>query len=84
MKLDKVYIGYTRDYKELLLEHRGSYYLDLLTDNLIFEKDLLLGLLKPISVLDNKHKKMLEDDYGKRKLRLYKEEKNKINYVVIS
>lgn len=73
MKLDKVYIGYTRDYKELLLEDRGSYYLDLLTDNLIFEKDLLLGLLKPISVLDNKHKKMLLSSLK----RLYLKDRNK-------
>ena len=59
MKLDKIYIGYTKDYKEHLLEDRRNYYLDLLTDNIIFERELLLGLIKPISVLDREHKRML-------------------------
>lgn len=72
MKLDKVYIGYTKDYKEHLLEDRGSYYLDLLTNNIIFRKDLLLGLLKPISVLDNKHRSMLLSSLK----RLYEKDRN--------
>lgn len=73
MRLDKVYIGYTRDYKEHLLEERENYYLDLLTDNLIFEKDLLLGLLKPISVLDKEHKRLLLS----RVKKLYEKDRNR-------
>jgi len=72
MKLDKIYIGYTHDYKEHLLEDRGSYYLDLLTNNLLFKNDLYLELLQPISILDDKHKNMLLSSLK----RLYDKDRN--------
>lgn len=74
MKLDKIYIGYTKDYKEHLLEDRGSYYLDLLTNNIIFRKDLLLGLMKRVSDLDKDHNKRLLSSIK----RLYKKDRSEI------
>lgn len=74
MKLDKIYIGYTKDYEEHLLEDRESYYLDLLTNNIIFRKDLLLGLMKRVSDIDKDHNRRLLCSIK----RLYKKDRSEI------
>lgn len=59
MKLDKIYIGYTKDYEELLLEDKGTFYVDLLSNEMLFRGDLYLNLLMPITKLDNVNKQKL-------------------------